>query len=57
MGTGIEMLYTYLDKSKLYRAWESYYSKMGLAYNKIQHKTYQRVLKGKFPNNLIPQKP
>jgi archaellum component FlaF (FlaF/FlaG flagellin family) len=42
-------IYRYIDKSKLYHAWEKYYNNMGLAYNKLNHKVYQRVQKGKFP--------
>lgn len=38
------------DKTMLVRAWTNYYTKMGLAYNKLNHKVYERVQKGKFPN-------
>jgi hypothetical protein len=41
--------YYYTDKSKLFNAWMKYYTDMGLAYNKLNHKVYQRVRKGKFP--------
>jgi archaellum component FlaF (FlaF/FlaG flagellin family) len=43
-------IYFYEDNSSLYRAWTKYYSDMELAYNKLQKKVYQRVLKRKFPN-------
>lgn len=42
--------YSYsMDKSKLYRAWEDYYTEMGLSYNKMLKKVIMRVQKGKFP--------
>jgi hypothetical protein len=43
--------YFYCDKSKLYRAWEKYYTDMGLSANKMLKKVHERVRKGKFPNH------
>jgi hypothetical protein len=41
--------YYYTDLSKLYRAWENYYTQMGLSYNKKLKKVIERVRKRKFP--------
>ena len=43
-------IYCYNDISELHKAWNEYYTQMGLAYNKLQHKVHQRCKKGKFPN-------
>ena len=52
MLTGLEFLYCYNDKSSLFRAWEKYYDRMGLAHNKRNKKVIERVQKGKFPSKI-----
>jgi len=46
---GDNRIYFYEDKSKLYRAWEDYYLKMGLGANKRRKKVHERVIKRRFP--------
>jgi hypothetical protein len=42
-------VYDYTDKSDLYRAWENYYNRIGLGYNKRLKMVFRRVRIGKFP--------
>ena len=45
----IKFDYDYPDNGKLYKAWEKYYNKIGLSYNKKMKKVFERVSKGKYP--------
>jgi hypothetical protein len=43
-------MYACHDKSKLFRAWEDHYKRIGLSYKKTIKMVLQKVRKGKFPS-------